>query len=212
MNPQEDVLNKPWRPIACGLISLGSARVLRWPVLALCLAYSYILGVFWFSIALVLAFFFNNDLGFDSHWLGRGVWVAYGYAMFDLGAARVACSSYRCLPQERLVGASVAIFAIVFSTIHAQDFRDVEGDTTSGRRTIPIIWPEGSRHYEFWSIFLWSVIICGFLEVGKPVGWPFVCLGMLVGAHLLLLRTTEDDRRSYILYNVSFLTLTKSQD
>lgn len=48
---------------------------------------------------------------------------------------------------------------LIFTTIHAQDFADADGDRRSGRRTLPIIAPEGSRVYILVALPLWSIML-----------------------------------------------------
>jgi hypothetical protein len=68
---------------------------------------------------------------------------------------------------------------IIFSTTHAQDFRDEVGDKLIGRRTIPIVWPKGSHVGIFVMLIAWSVglswafglasfFLGAFLHVGSP--------------------------------------------
>ena len=97
LDPEEDASNKPWRPIPSGLISVGSARLLRWMLLPLCLSVSVRLGVYWQGISLVLAFLSHNEFGFHSHLFMRNICNAWGYASFNAGAYAIA-SGMLCSP------------------------------------------------------------------------------------------------------------------
>jgi len=46
---------------------------------------------------------------------------------------------------------------IIFSTIPAWDFRDEIGDRPVGWRTVPTVWPNGSRISIFAVLITWSV-------------------------------------------------------
>lgn len=92
---------------------------------------------------------------------------------------------------------------VIFTTIHAQDFADVEGDKQSGRRTLPIIAPEGARVYILVALLLWSWILATLWGLGPVSGTAFLGMGAFVGIRYFRLRAARDDRFSYVLYNVS---------
>src|SRR6266851_4180220 len=87
---EEDALNKPWRPVPSGLISVSGARTLRWILLPSCLFLSVYLETHGHSISLALATLVYNELHFHSHGLMRNVCSAWGYASFNAGAAMIA--------------------------------------------------------------------------------------------------------------------------
>ena len=91
---------------------------------------------------------------------------------------------------------------IIFSTIHAQDFRDEVGDKLMGRRTIPIVWPKGSRVWILAILTAWSVGLSWACGLAIPFSVPFCCLSLFVGLRFFRKRTAGADRRSYLYYNV----------
>lgn len=96
------------------------------------------------------------------------------------------------------------LFFVLVTTVHAQDFRDVEGDRAIGRNTIPMILPEVSRLSM--PIFLpaWSILIARSVDCSVCVAVGYVGLSIVAGFRFLFMRRIEDDRTSYNLYNVSF--------
>ena len=94
IDPEEDALNKPWRPIPSGLISVTSARCLRWILLPSCFSLSAYLEVHWQGIALALAFLAHNEFHLHSHWIMRNVCNAWGYAYFNAGAFAIAAGTF----------------------------------------------------------------------------------------------------------------------
>ena len=98
---------------------------------------------------------------------------------------------------------------IIVSTIYAQDFRDEIGDKRMGRRTIPILWPEGSRIGIFMALVTWSIGLSWACELGWLFAVPFCVLAMFVGLRFLWKRTAEADQRSYRYYNVQLLIQAK---
>ena len=91
---------------------------------------------------------------------------------------------------------------IIFSTIHAQDFRDEVGDKLMGRRTIPIVWPKGSRVWILAILTAWSVGLSWACGLAIPFSVPFCLLSLFVGLRFFRERTAGADRRSYLYYNV----------
>lgn len=94
--------------------------------------------------------------------------------------------------------------ALIFTTIQAQDFPDVDGDIASGRVTFPILAPEFSRIFTLIAIIGWSVGLGWFWGIGPRCGCFFVMLGSSVGCRYYWWRTPQHDRWSYQLFNVSF--------
>lgn len=90
----------------------------------------------------------------------------------------------------------------IFTTIQAQDFKDVEGDDAIGRRTLPIVYPTGSRVSTSILIPLWSLAITNAWEVSEEFSAVMVALGLYIGYRIMLRRTRKSDRLSYVWYNV----------
>ena len=95
--------------------------------------------------------------------------------------------------------------ALIFTTIQAQDFADVEGDSILGRKTFPIYAPEFSRIATVTAMSAWSVFLAWFWDIGTVCGAIFVGFGSFVGSRYYFLRRADDDKLSYVLYNVSDL-------
>lgn len=224
-DPEEDVLNKPWRPIPSGLISVAGARTLRWILFALCPLLSACLGTQWHSISLALASLVYHELHFQSHGLMRNVCNAWGYASFNAGAAMIAAGmlyttfrpildhySIRDTPftlgQSTLtarIAISLAVNAlIILSTIHSQDFRDQIGDQQAGRWTIPMAWPKASRVSILVILTAWSVGLSWTCGLGYILSVPFCVLAVFIGLRFIQKRTVDDDKQSYQYYNVRF--------
>ena len=92
-DPEEDALNKPWRPIPAGRISVRGANIFRALILPICLWSSWSWGVLPQCLVLVVLGSAYNDLNIGAHWASRHVSVAIMYGALNYGAARVACDS-----------------------------------------------------------------------------------------------------------------------
>lgn len=89
-SPDEDAMNKPYRPIPAGLISVDATRILRWVLVPVCLALSLAYDVFYPGLSLALAFVVYNELGLDSYWYTKNFLNAVGLVSWNIGAARIA--------------------------------------------------------------------------------------------------------------------------
>ena len=100
---------------------------------------------------------------------------------------------------------------IVLSTIHAQDFRDEVGDKLMGRRTIPIVWPEGSRVGILVMLTGWSIGLSWACGLAFLFSVPFCAWAVFIGLRFFRKRTSEEDQRSYRYYNVGFFNISTAQ-
>ncbi|ESK89322.1 integral membrane protein [Moniliophthora roreri MCA 2997] len=179
---EEDSVNKPYRPIPSGLISVGHTYILRWMLFPVCLYLSWDYGVLSAGVSLTVAFVFYNEFGLDSYWCSKNLLNAIDIVSWHVGAARIACNGtfasrreddlhLQCLLLrighhgllEHYPVASFISVALIWTTVHVQDFRDVAGDLA------------------------WSVGLGLFWQLRKS-----------------MLRTEAEDKLSYTLYLVWF--------
>ncbi|KAF4621148.1 hypothetical protein D9613_000280 [Agrocybe pediades] len=182
----EDIVNKPWRPLPSGRVTVHQARGFRFFLMALCLGVSYFLGpkIAVASLALTAVEVLHDDVLMSHHPLLKNLCNVGGYLTFEIGA------TLSMTPTQELDGTAYTALTcsalLILTTITAQDFADVEGDKLSHRRTMPIIAPNGSRWV--WGLDMYSG--CGFLALGTLVGLRYFCF-----------RDPRSDRSSYVLYN-----------
>ncbi|KAH7038194.1 UbiA prenyltransferase family-domain-containing protein [Microdochium trichocladiopsis] len=205
----EDAVNKPWRPIPAGLITpRQSQAVLRWAV-PLCLALSSLAGssLLLPSTALMCFVWLYNDLdGSGAGPIQRSAINAAGLACFGWGALVALVSgpatvvdhggaAAAALVLPRMVQIWIGmIAAIVFSTVHAADFPDVEGDRERGRQTMPLVYGEDvSRWVLAVAVLAWSVASLAFWHVEVGVVWV---APLLVGSFLAGLTVLRRDHGS----------------
>ncbi|KZT51496.1 hypothetical protein CALCODRAFT_442997, partial [Calocera cornea HHB12733] len=94
---------------------------------------------------------------------------------------------------------------IVLTTIHVQDFPDVDGDFILGRRTIPIVFPQASRIITPLIMIGWTAILNNAWQLGPVISTVMYILGGVVAARIYANRSTSGDRRTYLYYNVSIV-------
>lgn len=95
---------------------------------------------------------------------------------------------------------------LILTTIHTQDFRDLDGDKARGRNTLPLAMGDGlcrvvmSSFIVFWSFACpayWECSVVGYLLPGL--------LGILAASRFLLCRTRKADRFSFNIYSLLWL-------
>lgn len=135
---EEDKLNKPYRPIPSGLITLGQSNT-RWAV-SWCIApwvvafiggkkgaLYIILWQIWVGVFYVWPAY--------RHWLTKNV-MTTGATLMML---RLLNSILQGIPNwEMSVLPDILICGWMMATIHLQDFRDIEGDRITHAITLPI--------------------------------------------------------------------------
>ncbi|KAJ7631346.1 UbiA prenyltransferase family-domain-containing protein [Mycena polygramma] len=200
---QEDRKNKPFRPLPSGRVTLQQASILRRFTLICGLALSALFGlrIFLVNVGYAIVVFMYHDHG-DSHWLSKNIMNAMGYVFFESGSAMIAGKS-EILSLGRLAATSCSLsFAIISTTIHAQDFQDLEGDKLAGRRTLPILLPILSRYITLFCLITWSIILCHVWNLDLVAQCVVLSLSAVVGGRCVALRTVGSDQTTYFLYNV----------
>ncbi|KAG1850694.1 UbiA prenyltransferase family [Suillus subluteus] len=201
----EDVVNKPWRPVPSGRISVRGCRALRWRLMVFCLGLSSLssVNVLISSVLLTVVEIVHDDFGLSHHPVFKNLCNVGGYATFEIGATLVLSG------ESYLDGTSITALTcsalVIFMTIHVQDFADANGDRMSGRRTLPIVAPEGSRIYVLCVLPLLSLGLASIWSLGPLCSVLFVSIGFGVGLRCFLFRDEIRDQSTYLLYNMWLL-------
>ena len=82
-------LNKPWRPIPSGRISIRAAKMLSLALVPTCFAVSMLYDVLGFSVLFILASCVYNEGGLHSTWVAKQFLNALGYGSLELGATAI---------------------------------------------------------------------------------------------------------------------------
>ncbi|KAI0819210.1 UbiA prenyltransferase family-domain-containing protein [Trametes gibbosa] len=204
IDPDEDAKNKSDRPIPAKRISVSQTRLLRWLIVPLCWRFSalYSVETVWASVVLAgLTFLYNELTAHRQHWVIRNVVNALGFASFEVGATLIAGSDPTRLDGIAMcsVLASAGIFA---TTIHTQDFKDVDGDRSIGRRTIPIVYGEAARWTVMGPLCLWSLGLWVFWGLDVVTGSAFTALAVYVGILYLRAESVYEYQRAFYWYNL----------
>lgn len=95
--------------------------------------------------------------------------------------------------------ASTGIFA---TTIHAQDFQDIDGDRDIGRRTIPIVFGAAARYTVLVPLVLWSLGLSIFWGLSAARGTALTALAVHVSVLYVRAWTVREYEIAYCWYNV----------
>ncbi|KAJ7852369.1 UbiA prenyltransferase family [Mycena olivaceomarginata] len=195
LDPEEDSLNKQDRPLPSRRISLPQAIILRWLLVPACalLSICYSVETLYSSLALVFFTIIYDEMGaHGGHWLLRNTVNAAGFASFEFGATLTAAHDPHQLDGIAIL--SIAISAGIFATtIHAQDFKDTEGDRAIGRRTIPIVLPTIARYTVIVPLTIWSAGLALVWKLGPIEATAFISLALSVGGRYLSSSTVHAD-------------------
>lgn len=114
---------------------------------------------------------------------------------FTLGAdrSRVDGSALMCI---------ITSAAVLSTTIHAQDFKDVDGDRIVGRSTLPIAFPRLSRASMIVGLLAWSTVLAQLCQLDMITASLLLALGGAIGLRFLRYDSVSEDQFSYLLYNV----------
>ncbi|KAF2237264.1 hypothetical protein EV356DRAFT_481116 [Viridothelium virens] len=158
---QEDRINKPWRPIASGRLSMQQATMIYHALLPIVLTMTLLVGGFMPCLILQSLTYCYNDLNGSNHWTLRGLINAGGYLSFISGAVEASLGTQHLeLNRESLRWLSCVAFAIT-TTIHSMDLYDQDGDRKRGRLTLPLAF--GAKYTRIW---IGTVVIV--VSVGAP--------------------------------------------
>lgn len=102
------------------------------------------------------------------------------------------------------VSAQVMIALLILTTIHAQDFRDTDGDRASGHTTFPVIHPRASRLSMLFLLPAWSLFLSTFWRLDVWTSMAVVAFGVDVGWGFYSNQSGSParDHSSYQKYNV----------
>ncbi|KAF5335035.1 hypothetical protein D9758_017440 [Tetrapyrgos nigripes] len=202
--PEEDRINKAFRPIPAGRITLYQAKLLRWSLIPICFGISVLssLQCLYASMSLVLFTTLHNECGGGSgHWIIRNTLNAVGFASFEWGATLIAGQDPTRIDKVALSGILLTM-CIIGTTVHAQDFKDVNGDKEAGRHTLPMLFPEGSRFTLMILLAVYSFMLPVVWSLDIATASSFGILGVLTGYRFMFKRSCRADQVSYYLYNI----------
>lgn len=209
----EDKINKPWRPIPMGKITIEQTRRAMIVAVPLSLALNWYQGVWTEGLLIHVTTWMYNDLGGGDEFLVRDALAATGYAMFNSGSLKIAgCREPTgppgCGLNARGLAWTAIISGIIFTTMQIQDLKDVEGDRGRGRKTV--VLHVGER-FSRWSIALcvlaWSCICVYFWGAEVASSTVVASLAAIIAWRVVGVRNQPADRITWQLWCLWLISL-----
>ncbi|KAE9963355.1 hypothetical protein EG328_011498 [Venturia inaequalis] len=196
---EEDRIAKPYRPLPAGRITLEDAQALYYCLFGLMLLSGISLNTLPCTIIYSVAIVVYNEGGLAVVPVLKNIIGAIGLACYAWGTTTILDHGRQ--PQGFKSLAALMICAIFATTGHAQDFRDRSADTLMGRKTIPLLLPQGAARWSLAALILaWTV---GLIVLWQPpiiASAVFFLLGMRCLGGYLLSYEEKDDYVSYCWY------------
>lgn len=191
----EDRINKPDRPLVRGDVTPAGALRRYGVYSAGFLVLGAALGVFPWAVMWVGVTFLHNFTALGHHWAFKS-----GLLMGVGGVAQLMAGAGIMLGEgaPEALGGSLVVAVWVTLGAAVQDFRDLEGDRSLGRKTLPLVLGEARARR-------CMVVVFGLLALASAFYWPGVgpgfALGNLVLAYRLLrFRSRKADARTYRIF------------
>lgn len=214
---QEDLINKPWRPVPSGRMTTDDVRQVMLVAVPVVLAFNhYVLHVGpECGLILILTWLYNDLGGGDQDWVLRNVIIAMAFWLYNAGSAKVAASDLALPPTLSSVGRNwtTIVSLVILTTMHVQDLKDQAGDMKRGRRTAPIVLGDyTSRWTVAISVTFWSLACAFYWRLGI-IGLGPIGLGTIVAWRCVSLKGKRADRKTWevwaawtaLLYSTPFL-------
>ncbi|KAI1820502.1 UbiA prenyltransferase family-domain-containing protein [Xylaria intraflava] len=197
---QEDLINKPWRPIPTGKVSAKEARRTMLVAIPLVLLFNYQFGV-WRQgfVIMVLTWMYNDIRGGDE--IVRDLIISIAYGMFNSASLEIAVNGgeYTDINISRggIIWTSI-ISAVILTTMQVQDLKDQAGDRTRGRQTIALwLGDQFSRVSIAFFVCLWSAA-CLFFWNPRLYGYLLpTTLGAVTSYRVLTKKTPKEDATTW---------------
>ncbi|KAI1084373.1 UbiA prenyltransferase family-domain-containing protein [Whalleya microplaca] len=208
----EDALNKPWRPLPSGRLSLEQATLVIYCMYLI----TFIItvkcgGLVPCLLESVFCLWYNEWAGSDNPFL-KNFLNGLGIPCFFVGPLEVA-TGHSIFSGHGKMAAWISIIAgSIAITSHIQDFRDVEGDKASGRVTVPlVIGDTNARLLATFGVGGFTAVSCWFWEVGWREGAPAWTAAAILVMNLFLNKTQKGDdlawKKLWFLWMLGLFTL-----
>lgn len=200
----EDKLNKPWRPLAAGRITLRQTRHLQLAAIPAVLLLTYFwLGGFEETAVLFSLTWMYNELGAaDEIFHIRNAVIAAAYVFYGCGALRVAAAAdLDQLSTSAYIWLGLTA-GVIFTTMSIQDLKDQPGDRVRGRQTAPLVIGEDQTRWGIaTAVMMWTLACCFFWDASLYVLGGCALFGLSISARLILKRGFDADKASWKLWS-----------
>ncbi|KAG8158762.1 hypothetical protein KVR01_011205 [Diaporthe batatas] len=201
----EDRINKPWRPTPSRRISSNQATWIMYCMYPVIFGVSFTSGGLGPCLFEVFSCLWYNEWGGASDPFLKNLLNGLGFACCFAGPMEVATGHSIFCGQGKAALWLLVLAATITTTSHAQDFRDMEGDRASGRKTVPLVIGDAKgRVLLAVGILGWTFVFCWFWGVGITEWRRYIvaCFsGSAMAGNFLRDRTREGDTLSWKLFH-----------
>ncbi|KAK3364713.1 hypothetical protein B0T25DRAFT_493679 [Lasiosphaeria hispida] len=203
----EDAINKPWRPLPSKRITTRQTHAVLAAVYPVWLGFSLHLGAIKQCLGLtVLTWYYCEFGGGEQGGFARNALNALGYSCFFAGALQVLVGPADDVYTGKALGWLVVVSLIVFSMIHAQDFRDEEGDGLRGRTSVATaVGDRAARWMIVAAAGFWSVVVPAVLGLGVVVTVLLGGVAAVLSGYILRHLGSRTLERDVVLYKLFLL-------
>ncbi|KAI1638957.1 UbiA prenyltransferase family-domain-containing protein [Biscogniauxia mediterranea] len=197
---QEDLLNKPWRPIPTGKVTAAQTRRAMLITIPLALLFNYLLGVWRQGLFIMVFTWMYNDIrGGDE--IVRDLIISVSYGMFNSASLEIAVGGGEYTPINVSRGGimwTAIISGVILTTMQVQDLKDQAGDRTRGRQTIALwLGDQFSRLSIAFFICLWSAVCVYFWQPRLYALVIPAASGVITALRVLFKRTPKEDANTW---------------
>ncbi|POS70194.1 UbiA prenyltransferase [Diaporthe helianthi] len=207
----EDSVNKPWRPMPAGRLSSREATLAMYFTYLVVLAISLEFGGLLPCVFEAFFCLWYNEWGGASDPYLKNILNGLGFACFFAGPLEVATGHSVLSGDQQTFQWLLLLAGAITTTAHAQDFRDMEGDSATNRKTVPLLIGDlNARLVLAGGVAGWTVLACWFWGVGLAewrVGSVSWVAGTIVAGRFFRDRTRAGDRLSWKLFPAWLLGL-----
>lgn len=214
---EEDKINKPYRALPTGYVTLSDTRkrLIAYNFLYLLIGGFY--DILWWSLAWQVVTYLLNFFGWSHHWFTKNV------LGMTLGTIILLNAQFNIAIQGVQLSITTIAYIFIISfwagvALPIQDMRDQEGDREMGRKTLPLVYGDNqARRILFVNfalvcpgIFLLllltqlpfitvitSAIPAGILILSVATHW-------LIAFRILRFKTPKEDNLTYHIYVILF--------
>ncbi|KAI4597432.1 hypothetical protein KJ359_004539 [Pestalotiopsis sp. 9143b] len=194
---QEDLLNKPWRPIPSGKITLHQARRALLASVPIALAANGLLGLWTEGLCIQVLNWMYNDLG-GGDAITRDLLISIAYGLSHTCSLRLAVGVDNDMSHQGLLW-TATLSGVILTTMQVQDLKDQEGDRTRGRQTVVLVFGDTfSRGSIAFFVCCWSIICPCIWGLNM---WAYVITlapGITVAGRAWFKRTPKEDHSTWV--------------
>ncbi|TRM68641.1 UbiA prenyltransferase family [Schizophyllum amplum] len=200
---EEDRLSKPNRPIAAGRISLRAAQILNVAFIGMSLLDSARHGLLVQSVIYQVCAAAYNDWDLARYWVTKSGMICIGLGIWCWGT--VVCFDHGRPLSPTSVNALLITALLLATTVHAQDFRDVDGDAAIGRRTLPMVLSPAFGRWSLAALLVgWSAVLVRFWLLPAGVAALLYILAAVTSVAFVRSKSSEGDKDACWWYNAWF--------